>query len=163
MVVVFAGERETRVEPSCAIAAGDPPQATIECMVAAIKAGDRETWQGLFAEWRFYKYGQRDTPLYDPDYGLLPMHYERDWESSRKLIMGDVLDARIARIGPVRLLHDPEPGDPVPRVEVVHIVLDHVGLIEGEHRTFTNLNVRRIWRLQRRDGGPWKIADVQHL
>ena len=132
-------------------------------MVEAIKAGDRETWQGLFAEWRFYTYGDRDTPLYDPDYGLLPHHFEHDWEASRRLIMGDVLDARVARVGQVKLLHEPEPGDPLPMVEGVRILLDHVGQSDGGYRTFTNLNVRRVWHLQRRDGGPWKIVDVQHL
>ena len=132
-------------------------------MVASIKAGDRTTWESLFAKWRFYGYGLRDTPLYDPDYGLPSGAYEPDWESSRRQIMGPVLDARVARVDPVRLLHEPAPGDPVPRMEGVRVVLDHVGLIDGAPRTFTNLEVNRVWRLQRRDGGPWKIADVQHL
>jgi hypothetical protein len=159
----FAGEIETKVEPSCAIAAGMPPEATVACMVEALKAGDRDTWQSLFAEWRFTALDDGVPPFYDPDYGLLPAHYESAWQHGRKWIMADVLDARVGTVGPIRTLYEPTEGEPFPKVEATRVLLDHIALIDGEHRTFTNLNVRRVWRLQRRDGGPWKIVDVQHL
>jgi hypothetical protein len=43
------------------------------------------------------------------------------------------------------------------------VILDHVGLIDGEYRTFSDINVHRVWRLQRLNGGPWKITEVQRL
>jgi hypothetical protein len=45
----------------------------------------------------------------------------------------------------------------------VRVLLDHVGRIDGEYRTFSSIDVHRVWRPQRLDGGPWKIVDVQGL
>jgi hypothetical protein len=159
----FAGERETEVEPSCAITAEDPPEATVACMVEALKAGDRDTWQSLFAEWRFTPLRDGVPPLYDPDYRLRPAIFESAWQDSREAIMDDVHDARVSRVERIETLYEPAADEPFPKVEAVRILLDHVGLIDNEYRTFTDLTVRRVWRLQRRDGGPWKIVDVQHL
>jgi hypothetical protein len=159
----FAGEEETEVEKACGVAAGDPPEATVACMVAALKAGDRDSWQGLFAEWRFSASDENGPPLYDPDYRLLPAHYEDAWQASRRLIAGNVYDARVRRVERARLVHEPGPDDPLPRVESVRVTLDHVGLIDGEYRTFSDINVHRVWRLQRLNGGPWKITEVQRL
>ena len=161
--LAFAGEKETKIEQACRVAAGDAPEATVECMVEALKAGDRDTWQSLFAEWRFIPADEDGPPLYDPDYHLLPANFEDAWQASRRLITGDVYDARVGRAGHTRLLHEPAPDDPLPRVESVRVILDHVGLIDGEYRTFSDLNVHRVWRLQRLNGGPWKIAEVQRL
>jgi hypothetical protein len=145
------------------IAAGDPPEATVACMVEALKAGDRDTWQSLFAEWRFIPADEEGPPLFDPDYRLLPAHFEDAWQASRRLITGNVYDARVGRVDRTRLLHEPGENDPIPRVEGVRILLDHVGLIDGEYRTFSDINVHRVWRLQRLDDGPWKITEVQRL
>jgi hypothetical protein len=60
-------------------------------------------------------------------------------------------------------VHEPGPDDPLPRVESVRVILDHVGLIDGEYRTFSDINVHRVWRLQRLNGGPWKITEAQRL
>ncbi|MGH6902394.1 MAG: hypothetical protein ACREIR_06600, partial [Geminicoccaceae bacterium] len=160
--LAFAGEKESEVEKACGVAAGDPPEATVACMVAALKAGDRDSWQSLFAEWRFLS-SEDEPPLYDPDYGLRPAMFEDAWQRSRRLITGDVYDARIGRIERPRLLYEPGEDDPIPRVESVRVTLDHVGLIEREYRTFSNIDVHRVWRLQRLDGGPWKITEVQGL
>jgi hypothetical protein len=161
--LAFAGEKETEVAKACSVAAGDPPEATLTCMVEALKAGDRDTWQSMFAEWRLTLLDEGLPPLYDPDYGLPPASFESAWQNSRRLINGDVYDARIGRVERARLLYEPGEADPVPRVESVRVILDHVGLIDGEYRTFSNINVHRIWRLQRLDGGPWKITEVQGL
>jgi hypothetical protein len=161
--LAFAGEAETEVKRACVIAAGDPPEATVACMVEALKAGDRDTWQSLFAQWRFIPADEEGPPLYDPDYRLLPAHFEDAWQASRRLITADVYDARVARVERPRLLYDPAEGDPIPRVESVRVLLDHVGLIDGEYRTFSDINVHRVWRLQRLDDGPWKITEVQRL
>jgi hypothetical protein len=160
--LAFAGEKETEVEKACSVAAGDPPEATVTCMVEALKAGDRDSWQSLFAEWRFLS-SEDEPPLFDPDYGLRRAMFEDAWQKSRRLIMGDVYDARIGRVERPRLLYEPGEDDPIPRVESVRVILDHVGLIDGEYRTFSNIDVHRVWRLQRLNGGPWKITEVQGL
>ena len=49
----FAGEAETEVERACAIAIGDPPEATVACMVEALKAGDRDARRPVCRRWRF--------------------------------------------------------------------------------------------------------------
>ena len=97
--VPFAGEKETKVAPVCEQAAEDPPEATIECMVRAIKYADRDTWQSLFAPWRFSPMVDDVPPVFDPDYRLRPAIFERAWEHSRKMIMSEVLDARVNRVG----------------------------------------------------------------
>ena len=92
--------------------------------------------------------------------GIVPTE---DPEASRRLITGDVYDAHIGRVERTRLLYEPGPADPLPRVESARVILDHVGLIDGEYRTFSDINVHRVWRLQRLNGGPWKITEVQRL
>jgi len=161
--LAFAGEKETEVEQACSVAAGDPPEATMSCMVEALKAGDRDAWQRQFAEWRFIALDEEAPPLFDPDYRLRPAIFESAWQDSRRLITGDVYDARIGRVERPQLLYEPGEDDVIPRVESVRVILDHVGLIDGEYRTFSNVNVHRVWRLQRLDGGPWKITEVQRL
>ena len=41
---------------------------------------------------------------------------------------------------------------------VEEVEVDAIGLFDGEYRAFADADVRRIWRLQRIDGGPWRIA-----
>jgi hypothetical protein len=161
--LAFAGEIETRVEPVCALEATDAPEETIKCMVDAIKQGDEDTWRSLFADWRITPLRHGLPPLYDPEYHVRPSILLRAWEHSRRFITSDVYDARINRVSSIKVVHRQGTGDSIPTIEEAMVVLDHVGLIDDEFRTFVNLNVRRVWRLQSQDAGPWKITDIDHL
>lgn len=48
-------------------------------------------------------------------------------------------------------------------IEQVLVEVDHVGKFDGKYHAFTDINVHRVWLLQRRDGGPWRIASHQGL
>ena len=155
---------ETKVQPSCKIEAGGAPQDTVSCLVKAVKNGDRETWQSLFAGWRFTDMGEGDSPdATIPTTGSGQRSIESAWNHSRRMITTEVYDARVNRVSPIEVLHQPGEDSSIPKVEQATVILEHVGRIDDEYRTFTNLNVRRVWKLQRVDDGPWKIAYVQRL
>ena len=160
--LVFAGEQETKVSAPCIIDDGSVPEEVISCMVAAIKHGDRQTWEGLFADWRFTSIWPTAPPLFYKPYRERAAIFDRAWEHSRRFIMDDVMDARVNHSEPMRELHAGSENG-IPKVEEVVVVLDHIKDIDGVTRTFVDLNVTRVWKLQRIDGGPWRIAHVQHL
>ena len=45
-----------------------------------------------------------------------------------------------------------------PVLEEVTAEVDHIGLFDGEHRSFAGILVNRRWALQRIGQGPWRIA-----
>ena len=79
--------------------------------------------------------------------------FDRAWEHSRRFIMGEVLDAHVNRVESARVLHSGTGDDGIPKLEEVTVILDHIKDVEGVNRTFVDLNVNRVWRLQRVDDG----------
>ncbi len=77
--------------------------------------------------------------------------------------MGECYEARIEKSGRARRIVNKDARGGSPDVDEVTIFVDHFGLFKGEYRSFNGSKVNRIWRLQRLDGGPWKIASLQHL
>ena len=63
----------------------------------------------------------------------------------------------------MRRIIEPDPAVHRPAIDQVGCVLDHVGQFDGGFRTFMTSFVHRNWVLQRRDGGPWRITEVQSL
>ena len=161
--LAFAGEEETQVSAPCVINDSSTPDEVVSCMVATVKHGDRHTWEGLFANWRFTPIWPDALPIFYKPYRERSSIFERAWEHSRRFIMSDVMDARVNRTEPVRVLYAGDAEGGIPKVEEVIVVLDHIKEIDGTTRTFVDLNVRRVWKLQRIDDGPWRIAHVQHL
>ena len=133
-------------------------------MIKAIKYGDEETWRSLFADW-FFELDWRANfpPLWDAEYRQSTTFLESGWRHSRKIILDQVHDARIARTSRPEVIHEPGTGDEIPKIEQARVIVDHIGLVDGTYRTFTDLTVRRVWDLQRVDGGPWRIREAQHL
>lgn len=153
----FAGEDELA---SSAYSRQIPDDATpaqvIEAMIHAIKFADEEGWKKLFAGWRVFTKG--DMTIVDSSYAPAPAALQRDWEYSRKLISDKVHDARVSRVTPVRVLSQ---GNP--RVEQVTVYIYHVGQVDGQYMAFSDIEVKRVWNLQRINGGPWRIVESQHL
>jgi hypothetical protein len=77
--------------------------------------------------------------------------------------MGRVLDAQVAWVGAPDVVLDDTRFPGAARVEEVDVWLDHVGDFDGEHRTFQDVTVRRTWRLQRINRGPWRVAESQPI
>jgi hypothetical protein len=156
----FAGEqRLSSFEPIVLDASAGPGQV-IEVMIRAVKLGDDKTWRSLFADWRIVAgAGGRET--IDFAYAPRTSGFADVWERSRKNILGEVLDARVERVEPVKRVL--ERSSDMPEVEQVRVWVDHFGRFDSEVRAFKNLYVNREWVLQRLDGGPWKIVTLQHL
>jgi hypothetical protein len=133
----------------------------MEALVAALKAGDQKTWTALFAEWvNVPGEGQPLYYAYDPyPSGAL----NQDWIASRRLILEDVYDVRVVWVGDVMLALRGDEFPSAPRIEQVAVELEHIGKFDGEYRAFNELRVHRTWTVQRRNGGPWRVASRQGI
>jgi hypothetical protein len=50
-------------------------------------------------------------------------------------------------------------GDGAPRlVQEARVLINHIGKIGDEFRTFAGFMLHRRWELQRLDNGPWRIT-----
>jgi hypothetical protein len=137
------------------------PASVIAAMIQAIKLGDQVTWRSLFADWQVVT-GESGRPVIDRSYGDAG-EYHSEWEYSRRLITGDVYDARVEQVERIERVLAGDPATNLPSVDEVTVWVDHYGLFDGEYRAFQSINVNRRWTLQRLDGGPWKITSVQSL
>jgi hypothetical protein len=77
---------------------------------------------------------------------------------ARRLLATSVFDVRVVAVDGFAEVIGPDDFDGAPRIERTVVEVDHVGLFDGEYRPFKDVNVNRLWPLQRRDGGPWRIA-----
>ena len=177
-VAVLAGEDELLVDlrPAQATFAGESalgaleqqprddssPASVMSAWVTAIKSGDEETFRSLFASWRVVP-GSGGRDILDMSYMSYPSALMSEWERSRGLIMGEVQDARVAKVEKVRRILSRSPETGLPDVDQVVVWLDHYGLFDGESRTYQSVNINRRWVLQRLDNGPWRITSVQDL
>ncbi len=163
---VYAGEKELAQVP---LAKEDTstPAATIQTMITAIKTGNDKVWRELFAHWKVMEGidGHHGLDItFEPSIAAL----QSEWSNSRNLITSKVYDARINHVEPTTTVIPKDAARGMPLVEEAVVYVEHVGRIDisktqFEYRVFTNMNVKRCWTLQRIDGGPWKIATLQHL
>jgi hypothetical protein len=155
----FAGEDSVQK-----LSAGLPPndatpKQVLEGLIAALKAGEEDVWNSLYADWRFLPDEQQ--PLYYPYYPYPRGSRDEDWIRSRRLMHEQVCDVRVVWIGETRLLARGDEYEGAPRIEQVDAELEHIGHFAGEYRAFNAINVHRLWRLQRRNDGPWRISSHQ--
>lgn len=158
----FAGEAALTRPREKPLTAEASPRQVMEAWVEALKVGDEQTWKSLFADWRAES-GDVGQPVYYRPYDP-PPQLDSDWLSSRKAILGDVFAAKVVYASAVRQVMTGQEFKGAPVVEEVSLELEHVGQFEGEYRAFTSsVSLHRVWTLQRRDGGPWRIASRQSL
>lgn len=154
----FEGEAAFSI-PSTAVPAPDAtPRQVMEALVSALKAGDQVTWNALFATW--WVSLEDGKALIHPS---LSYRGGEDWEASRRLVLDKVYDVRVAWTGEIRAITTGREFEGAPRVEEVTVVLDHVGLFDGEYRAYDNVGMNCRWTLQRSDGGPWRITSNQSI
>ena len=155
----FAGE-DAFDQPAGALPPDDAsPTAVMQAAIDALKAGDQPLWSALFARFELYHVGA-DRPVIR---SRSDRRTDDDWERSRRAILGQVFDVRVAWAGDPRTIVDGTAYPGAPRLEEVDVTLDHVGRFDGAYRLFANSTVRRRWALQRLDGGPWRIATYQSI
>jgi hypothetical protein len=157
----FAGEDEVtraRVElpPD-----GASPREVLEAMVAALKAGDQGVWNELFAVWRFVSDAQR--PLYYPFDPYTPGSRDEDWIRSQRRMLEAVCDVRVVWVDTPRVLQTGDEYPGAPRIEHVDAELEHIGRFGDDFHAFNGSDVNRLWALQRRNGGPWRIVTRQAI
>jgi hypothetical protein len=131
------------------------PRAVLEVFFEALKVADKARWLELFATWRAVR-NDGGTPIYYPAYSR---NMDSTWEGSRRQLQQRVCDIRVLWTDVPRVVvrGDEYPG--LPRIEEVVVEVEHVGERGGCHRGFQNVGLTRVWRLQRVDGGPWRIAN----
>lgn len=160
--VAFCGQQELVLFAAPPVEASASAEEVVNAMIYYIKVGDMDAWRKLFATWQIYT--DWDGPPYiDMAYWMPEENYQNTWEKSRHLILNNVYDARIAYKTKARTVINENPATGVPKVEQVSVLIDHIGLFDGQYRSFSNLYVHRKWVLQRLYDGPWKIKELQGL
>ncbi len=159
---LFAGEEALAAVDVPELADDASPAEVVATLIQALKWGDQPTWRSAFADWRLFS-SLGGPPVVDVAFRVLASRYEREWGEARRQILDYVYDARVASVGRVRTLRPAGLEDGGPAVEQVDVFVDHVGRFDGEYRTFTDVRVHRRFRLQRLDGGPWRVADLRRL
>ena len=135
------------------------PEAVMRAFVDAVKEGDLAVWKSLFADWWIDYLPDRRPLLYPHDIRI----QEERFEDARRLMLGRVYEARPVWSGDPRVLIDGHAYPGALRIEEADVELRHYGLIGGEYRSFADVTIAERWRMQRVDGGPWRIADQQVL
>lgn len=157
--VAFAGE-ELFAAPQSAL---PPPEASpadvITALVTAVKEGELALWKSLFGSWRV-EYLADGRPLLHRNAGVVG---ENRFEEARRLILGQVLDARPIWTGDPRVVVDGSAFPGALRIEEVDVQVQHIGLFDGEYRAFSDVTLTDFWKLQRVNGGPWRVADMATL
>jgi hypothetical protein len=158
----FAGEAAVSRFEAPALNDDAGPQEVLEAMVRAVKLADEAAWRRLFADWRVNLYDDGRV-LFEAASRPHDATFHSGWEDARKLITGEVYDARVDQVGPIRRIVEANPQAGVPAIDQAVAWIDHYGLFEGEYRSFNRFDVHRRWVLQRVNDGPWRIAEVQGL
>ena len=157
----FAGEDALKKQPSGLPAPHAAPREVLEALVAALKANDQATWNALFADWRLVTGEGR--PLY---YAYHPYPFasrDEDWIRSRRQLLDTIYDVRVVWLSETRVVLHGDEFEGAPRIDEVRAEIEHIGLFDGEYRAFNGAAVHRLWTLQRRDGGAWRISSYQGI
>jgi hypothetical protein len=131
------------------------PTQVVEAAFTALKVGDQEVWGRLFAPWYLSVYGWGRVAFWPQWYRDIP----DDWVRARRLILDKVYDVEVVDEGLVHKLTDGTEFKGAPVVEQVEVEVEHIGKFDEGYRPFTSVDVKRVWTLQRVDGGPWRITD----
>jgi hypothetical protein len=156
----FAGQEAlTKVGGVKAPGARATPTQVMEAAFAALKIGDQEVWGTLFAPWYFSDYGSGRFAYYPAWNRGAPT----DWIRARRVILDTVYDIEIVDEGLVQKLTDGNEFKGAPEIEQVLVEVEHIGKFAEGYRPMTGVEVKRVWTLQRVDGGPWRITDQRGI
>lgn len=155
----FAGEEALHVSTMPRLKDSATPREVMTAFFSALKLGEEATWKELFATW-WAEDWKEEGLLYRPFYRP---KLDDEWIRARRHILASVYDATVVYVGnPKRIAKGTEFAK-APVIDEVLVEVDHVGKFDGEYRAFSDINVHRVWKLQRRDGGPWRITGSSGL
>lgn len=138
----------------------------------ALKMGDLETWLKCYATWMVRSWSEKgDSYLYvDRTWDVMSERTSVSaWDNARKRLIDDVYGVEVARVSTAKTVFDvttqPEnrgtAGEDAPRlVQEVRVLVNHIGKVGSEFRTFAGSMLHRRWDLQRLDDGPWRITST---
>ena len=155
----FAGEANLSSERLQTPAKTANPREVMEALIKALKWGDQNLWNSLFAESSAWidesgrpRYSLRNTNSMD-----------NDWIRSRRSILERLVDIRVEFVGDVEVILDGSEFAGAPRIEEVSVELRHIGNFDNVYRAFVDISVHPLWILQRINGGAWKIISEQEI
>ncbi|MFO7567446.1 MAG: hypothetical protein R6X02_32685 [Enhygromyxa sp.] len=170
--VPFVGQDQLQSSNHARLEDGQGPAEVLAVMFESLEQADVDTWRACFADWTVrshfqksesYKYVDRTwRAMSDADAASI-------WDRSRQHLLEDVYGLEVASVSAPRLLYDAsqQPAgrvDPTPRtVEEVRVTINHIGRFGDEFRTFAGGMLRRRWRLERLDEGPWRVTSAQTI
>jgi hypothetical protein len=155
----FAGEELATLRGTPTPPDDASPSDVMRTYVQATKAGDEELWLKLHADW--LAMGGEGRPLYR---AFEPYrNHTSDYTRARNLLLHKVMHAEPVWESDPRVVMRGDEFNGAPKVEAVEVIMDHINKFDGETRVFCSIEVKRVWTLQRRDGGPWRITSRNGL
>jgi hypothetical protein len=157
--VTFAGAERATARGAAASKDDAGPSDVMRACVQAVKLGDERLWLALYADWVAWSGGAR--PYYR---AFAPYrNYMPDYTRARQLLLHKVAHVEPAWESEAAVVLRGDEFDGAPKIEQVHVLMDHIGEFdEGAHVFCTN-ELTRVWTLQRRNGGPWRICSRNAL
>ncbi len=156
---MFAGE-DGLLKPHTAVPPDSAePEAVLEAMISAIKAGDLTVWKQLFATWGWRRAADGHIEI---RYHVWEVN-DSDFEAGRRSFATRLYDARVVWRSEIEVIVDGTQFPGAPRLEQVEVEIEDIGSYDGEYRAFNDVTVNRLWYLQRLNGGPWRISSIQHI
>ena len=130
------------------------PSDVMRALVLAVKFGDERLWQALYADWVAWSGdGRPYYRAFAPYKNFMP-----DYTRARDLMLHKVAHVEpVWESEPVVVLRGDE-FDGAPRIDQVQVLMDHIGQFDEGAHVFCTIELTRVWVLQRRNGGPWRIA-----
>jgi hypothetical protein len=150
----FAGAERATARGATAPPDDASPSDVMRAYVQAVKLGDEPLWLALYADWVAWSGDGR--PYYR---AFAPYkNFTPDYTRARDLMLH-----KVAHVEPV---WESEPAvvlrgdefDNAPRIEQVHVLMDHIGQFDEGTYVFCTIELTRVWLLQRRNGGRWRIS-----
>lgn len=132
------------------------PEDIVRARIASVKWSRRDVWSALMADWTVST-DLAGHPIFLPyASGISDSHSH--WERSRKRLFDDVMDAIVTGSNPIYTVLAADEARGIPHVEETDVCVEHVGQFDGEYRGFKDNWLTRYWRVQRLNGGPWRLV-----
>jgi hypothetical protein len=155
----FAGAEHAAVAGDILPADDASPSDVMRAYVKALKLGDEKPWLALYADWAAWSDDTR--PYYRP---FDPYrNFTSDYTRARNLMLHKVSHVEPVWESDPRIVFRGDEFDGAPKVEQAHVLMDHIGRFDDGDHVFCTIELTRLWALQRRNGGPWRISSRNAL
>jgi hypothetical protein len=135
------------------------PSDVMRAYIHATKFGDEKLWLALYADW------MASSDDAQPYYRPLDTYsnYQSAYTQARNLMLHKVAQVEPAWESDVKTIFKGDEFAGAPRVEQATVIVDHINTFDDGSHVFCTNELTRVWILQRRDGGPWRIVSRNTL